>query len=297
MSAFQFRLGSISHPLHAIYTEQVQQSLQAEYPDLTLSIRSFTPVTSTETDNSALLAALLADEIDAVILPYAEMPAELSGKLNLSAVPERTQPSHLFCTNRQHKFASLPAESVVATYGLGRIAQLRRHRSDITFLAVETPASLLEGLNEGWDGIVIDAALRPAMQRLFTVIEELSPVMLLPLPTQGACAILTHTRPAHDLITALHDQATHWQVSAEDAFLQAFGSTQPMPLAAHAQLEGGQLSLTARALSAEGDGSIEVHGEAHFRPDTLLEYAEVLGLQVAKLAVERGADDLMRDSS
>src|SRR5262249_61350344 len=82
----------------------------------------------------------------------------------------------------------------------------------------------------------------------------LDPRELLPAVGQGALALECREddRDTRELLAAVNDADSAVTVAAERAFLIAIGGDCNTPLAAHARLDGGQVTLRAQVSDLEG---------------------------------------------
>ncbi|HEX8527643.1 hydroxymethylbilane synthase [Allosphingosinicella sp.] len=150
-------------------------------------------------------------------------------------------------------FAALAPGARVGTSSPRRSAQLLRRRPDLAIVPfrgnVQTRLRKLE-LGE------VDATLLAAagLDRLDH--PEIGARLddLLPAPAQGAIGIemLAGNGKARALIEAIDDRPTHLCVAAERRLLEGLGGSCRSPVAALAEIEGGEIRLRAEILSVDG---------------------------------------------
>jgi hydroxymethylbilane synthase len=172
---------------------------------------------------------------------------------------------------------------VVGTSSLRRVVQLMAIRPDLVIEPLRGNLDTrLRKLDEGqYAGIVLAAAglKRLALTERIRHIFELE--QMLPAAGQGALGIEIRAgrEDLKALLTPLADTATWLRVAAERAVSRAMGGSCSMPLAAHAVLEGGVLSLRAAWGDPEGSATLV---RASAQTSSLDQAsAEQLGLEVA----------------
>ncbi|MBL8482194.1 MAG: hydroxymethylbilane synthase [Rhodocyclaceae bacterium] len=239
-----------------------------------------------------LEVALLEGRADLAVHSMKDVPMQMGDEFRLAAVCEREVPLDAFVSSRYASLEDMPPGAVVGTSSLRREAQLHaRH----PYLAVSPLRGNLDTrlrkLDEGqFDAIILAAAGLKRLGLGERIRAVLPAADSLPAPGQGALGIeiLTARQDLAGWLAPLEHAATRACVSAERAVARALAGSCEVPLAAFAELDGGQLQL--RALVALPDGSQIVEARASGAPEA----AEALGLQVAQELRERGADDILR---
>jgi hydroxymethylbilane synthase len=204
--------------------------------------------------------ALLAREIDCAVHSLKDLPAELAPGLVIAAVPEREDARDVLLTRAVGGLASIPNGGQVGTSSLRRAALLRASRPD---LLVETLRgnvdTRLRKLEAGTVQAIVLAnaglrrlGIRPPYATLLPA-EEFVPAI-----GQGALAIESRADDAPSLAPLQHE-ATRRAIDAERGFLLAVGGSCVTPLAAHAVVADG--TVTLRALIAQPDGRRVIRGQ------------------------------------
>ncbi len=246
--------------------------------------------------------ALLQKTADLAVHSLKDLPTELPAGLKLGAVGKRedvrdvliyrAQPSNLRAFPAHLKLSDLPAGAVVATSSTRRKAQLLMHNPqlktpdirgnvltriqklmhqaslDATVLAL---AGLIRlGYRVNSDGRLEGKDVPQGVQAAVLDIETM-------LPCVGQGAIGIEVRQADPRIepicAALNHPETHACVIAERAFLAAMGGGCQSPVAAYAELTGGEMRLRARSFTDGPVRSAEITGP--------MSEAENLGEQIA----------------
>lgn len=236
--------------------------------------------------------ALLEGRVDLAVHSMKDVPAELPQGLCIAAIPPREDPRDaLVVAGDAIDIAHLPKGGRVGTSSLRRAAQILAARPDIVIEPlrgnVETRLLKLESMN--LSAVVLAAA---GLKRLGfeSRITALVPVTeMLPAVGQGALALEVR---ADDEFTAslarrLDDPETRAAVTAERAFLSRVEGGCQVPVAAHAKVDIGSISITA--LIADVGGS-PCFRDTVFGP---VGEAAALGREIADGLLGRGGGEIM----
>ncbi|HEX8571949.1 MAG TPA: hydroxymethylbilane synthase [Allosphingosinicella sp.] len=168
----------------------------------------------------------------AAILPRADVRDRLVGAPSLAALPEGAR---------------------VGTSSPRRSAQLLARRPDLAIVPfrgnVETRLRKI-GLGEVDATLLAAAGLdRLGHESIGAVLDD-----ILPAPAQGAIGVEVRSRDrrVRTLIGAIDDRAAHLCVRAERRLLEGLGGSCRSPVAALAEIEGGEIRLRAEILSEDG---------------------------------------------
>jgi hydroxymethylbilane synthase len=143
---------------------------------------------------------------------------------------------------------------------LRRQAQLLRRRPDLKVVPirgnVNTRIRKLEAVE--FDAIVLALCGLERLGQAHLATEILSPAVMLPAVGQGALAVEFRSGEGElqRLIEPLHDPASAACVAAERAMLAALDGSCRTPIAALAELVGGQLSIEGLLLKPDGSEEI-----------------------------------------
>jgi len=150
---------------------------------------------------------------------------------------------------------ALPQNAHVGTSSPRRAAQLKSMRPDLRISAIRgNVATRLAQIEAGdFDATMLAAA---GLDRLGMgdVGTSLPIDMMLPASAQGAIGI-DHLSARGELaafLAAINDEDTFTSVMAERAFLEALGGNCHSPVAAHAVVEGAEITLRGEILSEDG---------------------------------------------
>jgi hydroxymethylbilane synthase len=219
------------------------------------------------------------------------MPAVLPAGLWLPAFPPREDPRDVLLTRSGGGLDDLVRGARVATSSLRRRALLLARRPDLRIEPIRGNVDTrLRKLDEGlYDGLVM---ARAGLERLGLKPEHahaLSVEEFLPAVGQGILGVEARTADTEVLeaLRGVDHPGTRTQALAERAFLRRLGAGCHTPVAGHARLDGGAISIAG--LVASADGVTVLSGEVS-GPSA---QAEALGERLADDLMARGARALL----
>ena len=287
-------------------SEHVRDALRRQYPDCEVQILGMSTqgdrildVTLSKIGGKGLfvkeLEAALADgRADIAVHSAKDVPMELPEGFVLAAIGSREDPRDALVSNEYGSLDTLPAGSVVGTSSLRREAQIRERYPHLAVAPLRGNVDTrLAKLDRGeYQAIVLAAAGLKRLKLEQRIRALLSLEDSLPAPGQGALAIECRAGRDDlvDWLAPLHDAATAACVRAERALSRALSGSCQLPLAAHAQCAGAQLSLLSlRGLVAQPDGRRVIRAA-----DTGMRDApEALGIALAQTLRRQGAGDII----
>lgn len=237
--------------------------------------------------------ALLAGEIDLAVHSMKDVPAQLPDGLEILCVPPREDARDALISRDGRRFKDLPQGARIGTASLRRQAQLLNARPDLRIEMLRGNLDTrLRKLKDGqFDAIVLAAAGLHRLAWAQVITEYLDPVVSLPAIGQGALGIegRSEDRFVRSILDRLNDQPTGTTVTAERAFLYRLEGGCQVPIAAHATLSEGQLTLDGLVASVDGKTIIrdEIRGKSG--------EAYALGVQLAERLLARGGDKILRE--
>jgi hydroxymethylbilane synthase len=237
--------------------------------------------------------ALLSRDAEIAVHSMKDLPAELAPGLAIGAVPEREDPRDALCSPRYKTLAGLPKGARVGTASLRRGAQLKALRPDLQLEMVRgNVETRLRKASDGLDAVVLAYA---GLRRL-GLAEHATYVFpteeMLPAVAQGALALEARGDDAPTLtrLAALDHAETRVRVEAERGFLARIEGGCQVPIAGHARVEAGRVSM--RALVASLDGKTVIRGERSAPAGE----ARQMGVLLAEDLLSRGAGAILRDA-
>ena len=237
--------------------------------------------------------ALLDGTIDLAVHSLKDVPGQLAEGLALAAIPPRADPRDVLISREGQTLRALPSGSRVGTSSLRRVCQLRAIRPDLRLEVMRGNVDTrLRKVAEG----VVDAAVLAAagLDRLgfaARITERLSIEDMLPAIGQGALAIETRAddEAVRALCRRLSDAAAEATVAAERAVLNGLGAGCRTPVAGHATIDGGV--ITVRGLVGRPDASEILRAEER---GPVADAASV-GARVADRLLSSGAAQILSE--
>jgi hydroxymethylbilane synthase len=283
--------------------EHVQALLRAAHPDLPVELvpmstqgdrvldRALAEVGGKGLFVKELEVAMQEGRADFAVHSMKDVPSELPPGFAIVAVLPRANPLDAFISRRFRRFADLPQGARVGTSSPRRQSQLRQARPDLRLeLLRGNVDTRLRRLDEGeLDAILLACAGLERLGIAHHVTEQLDLELSLPAVGQGVIGIECRADDARSraALAALHHPESFTRLTAERAFAATLGGSCHSPIAAHASLEDG--TLTVRGFIGAPDGS-EAYRDQVSGPAT---GAERLGRELATRMQAAGAEVLL----
>jgi hydroxymethylbilane synthase len=237
--------------------------------------------------------ALLNRDAEVAVHSMKDLPALLASGLTVGAVPEREDPRDALCSGKARSLSDLPTGARVGTSSLRRGAQLKALRADLRIEMVRgnVETRLRKGETE-LDAVVLAYAGLRRLGLAARASYVFDPSEMLPAVAQGALALEARVDDAATLarLARLEHAETRVRVEAERGFLRRLEGGCQVPLAGHATVRGG--TVTLQGLVASLDGARVVRGE---RSGPLAEAARV-GEALAEELLGKGAAEILRET-
>jgi hydroxymethylbilane synthase len=238
-----------------------------------------------------LEVAMQDGRADIAVHSMKDVPSELPPGFRIAAALPRANPHDAFISLKYRRFADLPQGARVGTSSPRRQAQLRAARPDLVLeLLRGNVETRLRRLEEGsLDAILLACAGLERLGLGGRITEVLDADFCVPAVGQGVIGIECRDDDARaaGLLAALHHDESFVRLAAERAFARALGGSCHSPIAAHATLDSG--AITLRGFVGAPDGS-EVYRDGISGPAT---DAERLGLALADRMQAAGAGPLL----
>ncbi len=236
--------------------------------------------------------ALLSGEIDLAVHSMKDVPTELPDGLELLCIPLREDPRDALISRDGRSFKDLPRGAKLGTSSLRRQSQLLQARPDLSISMLRGNLDTrLKKLREGqFDAIVLAAAGLRRLGWEQEITEYLAPEISLPAIGQGALGIEGRRDDVfvRSLLAGLEHAPTRTMVLAERALLHRLQGGCQVPIAAHATLDGTDVTLEGLVASVDGKEVIRdsVRG-------TVAD-PESMGIQLAERLLARGGDRILQ---
>jgi hydroxymethylbilane synthase len=235
--------------------------------------------------------ALLVGTIDLGVHSMKDMPARLAPGLAIGAVPARAPSHDVLVGGDATGLRGLPRGARVGTGSVRRRAQLLARRADLDVVPLRgnVDTRLRRWRDGDFDALVLAAAGLARLGIVEPAARPLSPEEFLPPVGQGALALECREsdQATRRLLAAVDDAAAAAAVAAERGFLVAIGGDCNTPLAAHATVADGRVTLRALVTDLDGTRCLEDRDTAP------AERAAVLGRTLAERLLAAGAADIL----
>ncbi|MCB6182773.1 hydroxymethylbilane synthase [Leeia sp. TBRC 13508] len=295
-------------PLALWQAEHVQQLIKNTFPELEVTLLGMTTQGDRILDVSLskiggkglfvkeLEVAMQEGRADIAVHSMKDVPMHLPEGFALPTILEREDPRDAFVSNQYASLDELPAGSIVGTSSLRRESQLRAKYPHLVIQPLRgNLGTRLKKLDDGqYAAIILAVAGLKRLGLEARIRGTLSTEQSLPAVGQGAVGI--ECRADQPEVIALLQQLNHTETSlrviAERAMSRTLGGSCQVPLGGFAELEGSALRL--RGFVAEPDGSRVLSAEKFITLEGADETAaNQLGIDVANLLIQQGADKIM----
>lgn len=238
---------------------------------------------------SALREALLDGEVDLAVHSLKDLPTAPADGLALAAVPARADARDVLVGLGLDQ---LRPGARVGTGSPRRAAALHTMKVGVVPVAIRGNIDTrLQMVHDGHvDAVVLAAAALARLGRHDTAAEPIDPSLMLPAPGQGALAVESRLVVPDDLaaaLAALDDSDSRAAVAAERAALAGLEAGCSAPVGALADVADGEITLTVRVFSADGDTVVSGVGRG------AVAQAASLGRSLARDLLARGAAALI----
>lgn len=297
------RIATRKSPLALWQAEFVAAALRAHHPQLTVELVTMSTRGDKLLDSplakiggkglfvKELEHAMARGDADIAVHSMKDVPMAFPDGFCLPVICERGDPTDAFVSNQYDSLSALPHGAVVGTSSLRRQSQLMAQRPDLTVNSLRgNVGTRLSKLDSGeFDAIILASAGLKRLQLAERITQRLPANVCLPACGQGAVGIecRSDNEELIALLAPLHDADTASCVLTERAMNTRLNGGCQVPIAGHAVLANGQ--LTMEGLVASPDGQTLLRAE-HVGPATA---PQVLGNQVAETLLELGAGPLL----
>ena len=239
--------------------------------------------------------AMQSGDADIAVHSMKDVPADMPDGFCIAAVLERANPTDAFVCGNERLFRELPPGAVIGSSSLRRQAQLRAKRQDIEVrpLRGNVNTRLRKLANGDYDAIILASA---GLERLGLdghITEQFSVDDMLPAAAQGVIGIecLAERRDLVDVLLQTEDAVSRMTTVAERAVAATLDASCQSPVASHAVIEGGALSIAALVAAPDGSTVLRetVSGPAEDAAD--------LGIRVARRLLDQGAARFLAESA
>ncbi|MBV9926478.1 MAG: hydroxymethylbilane synthase [Acidobacteria bacterium] len=305
-------IGSRGSKLALWQSEWVKARLEALDPGVKVRIEIFKTQGDVRTDvplasiggqgvfTKELEVALLDRRVDVAVHSLKDLPTITPEGLAITATPEREDPRDALVLRagagvEADTISALAEGAVVGTSSLRRIAQLRHLRPDVRIKDLRGNVDTrLRKLDAGeYDALILASA---GLRRLGfggRISAAIGQDEMISAVGQGSLGIETRSddEETNALVSRLDDPRTRAAVTAERALLRSLGGGCQVPIAAHATVGGGRLSIAGLVAALDGSRVLRESLEGDAAD------AKRVGEDLAARLLERGAGELLTESN
>jgi len=206
-------------------------------------------------------AAQLSGAVDVAVHSSKDLPTELPEGLVVAGYLPREDVRDAFIGRDGIRLADLPQGAVVGTVSLRRQSLLKTLRPDLkTVLFRGNVETRLNKVARGEvDGTLLALAGLKRLGLADRITEALDAAVFPPAVGQAAIGIVTRADDAriNALVSKIIDRDTGIAVTAERALLKALDGSCRMPIAGHATVADGRVSLRGMVLTPDGSQVFE----------------------------------------
>jgi hydroxymethylbilane synthase len=304
-------IGSRGSKLALWQSEWVKARLEALDPGVEVRIEIFKTTGDVRLDvplstiggqgafTKELEVALLDRRVDVAVHSLKDLPTVTPEGLSITATPEREDPRDALVLRagpgtRANSLKGLAEGAVVGTSSLRRIAQLKHLRPDVRIKDLRGNVDTrLRKLDEGgYDALILASA---GLRRLGfggRISAAIAEDEMVPAVGQGSLGVETRSddEETNALVARLDDPRTRAAVTAERALLRSLGGGCQVPIAAHAKVVGGRLSLDGLVAALDGRRVLRESLDGDIAD------AARVGEELAAKLLERGAGELLSET-
>ena len=225
--------------------------------------------------------AILEGKVDFAVHSLKDLPTEMTGDLEIVAVPERESPREVLVS--PYNWDEIPDGATLGTSSLRREAFINHHQKNVNIKSirgnVETRINKVS--NGEYQGVILAEAGIKRLGLDNHIKQVFSPEYFTPAAGQGALAVVSRgDSEIREILEKLNHIPSAQEVEAEKTVLGELGGGCQWPLGANARADGNKLHLYTILLSREGEvlSQVSLSGS--------LSEAHELGREAAKIIKE-----------
>lgn len=239
-----------------------------------------------------LEVAMLSGEVDIAVHSMKDLPTRLPDGLVIGAICRREYPGDVLVSKTGEDLSHLPADAVIGTSSLRRIAQLKRFRPGFKMVNVRGNLNTrLKKLDEqDIDALVLAYAGLVRLGYRERITEMLPFDVVLPAVGQGAIGVEAREddREILRLLDKLDHAPTRTAITAERSLMRTLEGGCQIPIGALAIPDGDEIVLDAMVADLEGNMMIRksLSGPAGDPAG--------LGVRLAEELIAEGAGEILK---
>ena len=241
-----------------------------------------------------LETALLDGRADIAVHSMKDVPADLPEGLAITGICERADPRDVLVSNRFDRFDALPPDAITGSGCTRRRLQLQQRYPHLEFRDLRGNVDTrLKRLDVGdYDAIILAAAGLHRLGQSARIAQRIGIDVCIPAAGQGAVGIesrVDDTR-VRGLVRTISHKESFTCVNAERSVTAALGATCTLPVAVHAQPQGGRLAFRSFVSNLAGTRVIRASLDGPFAE------AQDLAKRLGEKLIARGALDLIGET-
>ncbi|WP_373002880.1 hydroxymethylbilane synthase [Sulfurimonas sp.] len=286
----------------------IKDRVEAAYPDITVELNKIVSNGDKVLDKPLALIGgkghftkeledeMLAGNADIAVHSLKDVPTYIPEGLELVAVTERQDQSDVFLSHKYATLEDLPQGAVVGTTSLRRRMQLLQQRPDLQVKDLRGNVNTrLRKLSEGQYDAIILAYIglhRLDLLKDIPYTQKLSLDMMIPPMGQAALGIeiVLGNDKVREIAESLKDEKTFICTQIERDFISKIGAGCSAPVACNAVIDGS--TVVFRTMIGFPDGTNVMHEKITKN----LDKCEGLGSEMAKLMIDNGAMELLKNA-
>jgi hydroxymethylbilane synthase len=300
----EIRIGTRGSALALWQANWVKSELEKRYPGMTVTLTKIKTTGDKILDvplakvggkglfTKEIEEALLRKEVDIAVHSMKDVPTEFPAGLHLACITEREDVRDALISNGV-SLKDLKEGALIGTSSLRRQAQLYHYRPDLKMEVLRgNVETRIRKQKEGqFDAVILAAAGVKRLGLADNVTEYIAEDISIPAIGQGAlgieCAI--DDKEINELISFFNHYETSVAVRAERALLKRLEGGCQVPIAGHATVKDGRVTLKGLVGSVDGKRIVKdaIEGDAK-------DY-ERLGTEMAERLLAKGAREILEE--
>lgn len=309
MNSQQIKIATRQSKLALWQAEHVREQLLKHHPELNIELVPIVTQGDRILDQplakiggkglfiKELQLALLDGRADIAVHSMKDVPIDDVKDLELETILTRADSRDVLVSKTFASLDALPAGATVGTSSLRRKSQLALLRDDLNIIDLRgnVPTRIARMESGDYDAILLAAAGVKRLGLVDKITEHLSIDTMLPAVGQGAIGIETRAgdETIREYLRVLADEQTTVCVFAERAFSKQLQGSCEIPLAAHARLSNGTLSMSGLVASVDGRRVLKASDTTPYRN---MEDALALGGRVGQELLANGAGQIIAEA-
>lgn len=300
----ELRIGTRASALALWQANWVKSELEKKYPGMTVTLTKIKTTGDKILDvplakvggkglfTKEIEEALLRKEVDIAVHSMKDVPTDFPKGLHLACITEREDVRDALISNGI-ELKDLKQGAIIGTSSLRRQTQLCHYRPDLKMEMLRgNVETRIRKQKEGqYDAVILAAAGVKRLGLADNVTEYISEEISIPAIGQGALGIecSIDDKEVNELISFFNHYETSVAVRAERALLKRLEGGCQVPIAGHATVKDGRITLKGLVGSVDGKRIVKDTIEGDVK-----EYNK-LGTEIAEKLLSQGAREILEE--